>query len=63
MKAVGVLANGGKVHRFTSIVQEGLDFIDFDLCMVYLTMFLLVSKDKISDELKTDVGRGIHDII
>jgi len=26
-------------------------------------MFSLASKDKIYDELKTDVGRSIHDII
>jgi hypothetical protein len=38
MRAVGVLANGAKVHRFTSIVREGLEFIDFDLFMVYLTL-------------------------
>jgi len=63
MKAMGVLANGAKVHRFTSIVRKGLEFIDFDLCVVYLTMFSLVSKDKINDELETDVGRCIHDII
>jgi hypothetical protein len=63
MKAMGVLANGAKVHRFTSIVREGLEFIDFVLFTVYLTMFSLTSKNKINDELKTDVGRSIHDII
>jgi hypothetical protein len=47
VKAVGVLANGAKVHRFTSIVREGLEFIDFDLFMVYLTVFSSVLKDKI----------------
>jgi len=41
VKAMGVLANGAKVNRFTSIVREGLEFIDFDLFMVYLTMFSL----------------------
>ena len=63
MKAMGVLANGAKVHRFTSILREGLEFIDFDLFMVYLTMFSLASKGMINDELKTDMGRSIHDII
>jgi len=63
MKAMDVLGNGTKVHRFTSIVREGLEFIDFGLFVVYLTMFSLASKDKIYDELKTDVGRSIHDII
>jgi hypothetical protein len=61
MKAMGVLANGAKVHRFTSIVREGLEFIDFGLFMVYLTTFSLATKDKINDELKMDVARSIHD--
>jgi hypothetical protein len=63
VKAMGVLANGVKVHRFTAIVREGLEFIDFDLSMVYLTMLPLALKYKINDELKTDVGRSSHDII
>jgi hypothetical protein len=57
MKAMGVLVNGVKVHTLTSIVREGLEFIDFDLLIVYLTMFALASKDKINDKLKTDMER------
>ena len=41
VKGMSVLANGAKVHRFTSIVREGLEFIDLDLFLVYLTMFSL----------------------
>jgi hypothetical protein len=40
LKAMGVLANGAKVHKFTSIVREGLGFIDFDLFMDYLNYVL-----------------------
>jgi len=63
VKAMVVLANGTKVHRFTFIVREGLEFVGFDLFMVYLALFSLALKDKINDELKTYVGRSIHDVI
>jgi hypothetical protein len=36
MKAMGVLANGAKVHRFTSILREGLEFINLDLFFLFI---------------------------
>jgi hypothetical protein len=32
---MGVLANGARVHRFTSIVLEGQEFIDFYICGLF----------------------------
>jgi hypothetical protein len=65
VKATGtrILANGVKVHRLKAIVREGLEFIDFDLSMVYLTMLPLELKYKINCKLKTGLGRSSHDII
>jgi hypothetical protein len=40
-----------------------VEFIDFDICVVYLTMLPLALKYETNFELKTDVGRSSHDII
>jgi hypothetical protein len=43
--------------------REGLEFIDLDLFMIYLTMSPLASNGKINDELETAVEGNSHDII